>query len=342
MRPGDILEYRCPTYGIVWQWRVRSVCLGATKQESLIEVSPVMASEGETTDGKLKTVWVPEPMTRHLKIVAIGEDGIVEDDDPFGIWPEPEPFMECRPPFKFDASNVLARVKDASIDTLTIGDDEDQSVYERMKGLTSDPLIRDAMQSSDPQRKASATLIACVDAFAAMLPERSRKHTFEARDALYAALFPKETPKGHCMLCNNIGWVARNANGLIYPGEPFSENYIPCPEGCDGGRGFSDPIPYDPATGLIIPKTDTEDDGAEEQSFVRPFEEQPDGPNYHIPWHAKQILSVKACAIRWRNALLSMDTIHRDVELEAMIETLKRVERLPKAPTTRTTEDDGA
>jgi hypothetical protein len=67
-------------------------------------------------------------------------------------------------------------------------------------------------------------------------------------------------PKGRCMLCNNTGWIARNG-GLILRDAPFSQNYVPCPEGCDGGRGFSDPIPYDPKTGKIV-TTDTEDDGA--------------------------------------------------------------------------------
>lgn len=156
---------------------------------------------------------------------------------------------------------VKPRVQDASIETLSIGD-EDESVYERMKGLTSNEWLRDAMESSDPHRKSSALLIACVDAFAAMLPERSRKHTFEARDALYATLFPREKPKSYyCMICNDTGWVPRAPTGTILAGVPFSSNYKPCPAGCDGGRGHSDPIPYDPKTGKIV-APGTEDDGA--------------------------------------------------------------------------------
>ena len=70
MKPGDILEYRCPNFGIVWQWRIESICLGALRQESLIEVAPVMASPGYDTAGqKQQTVWVPEPMVRSLTVV---------------------------------------------------------------------------------------------------------------------------------------------------------------------------------------------------------------------------------------------------------------------------------
>lgn len=340
MKPGDILEYRCPTHGIVWQWRVRSVCLGAPRQESLIEITPIMASDGETHDGEAETVWVPEPMTRQLTLIplpapkeyfdrlgmgpdddlepkpdcpsqtyiaydirgakslpammrieeqrkaarklnrevekACAELGVEYHPDPEGTEEELRAFRKLMDGIKaphFDKGKadalayaagpaLKARVQDASVDTLTIGDDEDQSIYERMKDLTSNEWLRDAMKSSNPHRKASAGLIACVDAFAAMLPERSRKHMFEARDDLYAALFPRETPKGHCMICNNTGWISRAGSGLIEPGAPFSQNYKPCPEFCDARtkRGFCDPIPYDPKTGRIV-TTDTEDDG---------------------------------------------------------------------------------
>ena len=70
-RPGDILEYRCPNFGIVWQWRVRSVCLGAARQESLVELSPVMALPGVDTSGRnMATTWVPEVLVRGLTIAA--------------------------------------------------------------------------------------------------------------------------------------------------------------------------------------------------------------------------------------------------------------------------------
>lgn len=70
MQPGDILEYRCPNFGIVWQWRVLSICLGADRQEGLVEVKPVMAGDGFAHGKRMETLWVPEPMTRHLQVVA--------------------------------------------------------------------------------------------------------------------------------------------------------------------------------------------------------------------------------------------------------------------------------
>lgn len=69
MKPGDLLEYRCPNFGIVWQWRVLSVCPGADRQEGLIEVKPVMAGDGFAHNRRMETVWVPEAMTRHLAVI---------------------------------------------------------------------------------------------------------------------------------------------------------------------------------------------------------------------------------------------------------------------------------
>lgn len=72
-QPGDLLEYRCPKFGIVWQWHVHGVYLGASRQEGLIEVSPVMAQPGTKGDFTAARVLVPEPMTRALTVVRIGE-----------------------------------------------------------------------------------------------------------------------------------------------------------------------------------------------------------------------------------------------------------------------------
>ena len=82
MKPGTILEYRCPKAGIVFQWRVHSIVLGAKGQEGLIEVSPVLARPGLTTSGQIMhTTWVPEVMTRPLVQVdprADADDRIAE------------------------------------------------------------------------------------------------------------------------------------------------------------------------------------------------------------------------------------------------------------------------
>ena len=69
-KPGDLLEYRCPQFGIVWQWRIHGVYLGAERQEGLIEVSPVMARPG-SVKGRVDTFFVPEPMTRSLTIIRM-------------------------------------------------------------------------------------------------------------------------------------------------------------------------------------------------------------------------------------------------------------------------------
>tara|TARA_R110000796_G_scaffold9452_6_gene32199 strand:- start:288 stop:530 length:243 start_codon:yes stop_codon:yes gene_type:complete len=60
-RPGDLFEYRCPKFGIVWQWRIHGIYLGAIRQEGLIEVSDVAHER----------VMVPEPMTRGLTLVRM-------------------------------------------------------------------------------------------------------------------------------------------------------------------------------------------------------------------------------------------------------------------------------
>lgn len=72
VQPNDLLEYRCPTFGIVWQWRVLSCCHGGDRQEGLIELEPVMAAFGQADGRTMKTVWVPEPMTRALKLIRRG------------------------------------------------------------------------------------------------------------------------------------------------------------------------------------------------------------------------------------------------------------------------------
>jgi hypothetical protein len=72
-KPGDILEYRCPTFGIVWQWHVHGVYLGAARQEGLIEVSPVMAQPGYKGEMTVPRMLVPEPMTRALTVIRAVE-----------------------------------------------------------------------------------------------------------------------------------------------------------------------------------------------------------------------------------------------------------------------------
>ena len=66
MRPDDLLEHRCPRFGIVTQWRVVAVRLGALGVQSLIDVLPVTKSAPADTPAPFS---VPEQITRGLTII---------------------------------------------------------------------------------------------------------------------------------------------------------------------------------------------------------------------------------------------------------------------------------
>ena len=66
MRPDDLLEHRCPRFGIVTQWQVVAVRIGATGIQSLIDVTPVTNVSPYDTPAPFS---VPEQMTRHLTII---------------------------------------------------------------------------------------------------------------------------------------------------------------------------------------------------------------------------------------------------------------------------------
>lgn len=69
LKVDDILEYRCPRFGLVWQWRVVGIYLGAEHQESLIELKPLTNRPGYASGmGPIDTSFVPEPMTRLLNV----------------------------------------------------------------------------------------------------------------------------------------------------------------------------------------------------------------------------------------------------------------------------------
>jgi len=69
LRPGDLLEYRCPHYGLVTQWRVVAVLLGAEGIQSLLEIEPLTKMMPPGVTG---TLLVPEQMTRALKMIRPG------------------------------------------------------------------------------------------------------------------------------------------------------------------------------------------------------------------------------------------------------------------------------
>ncbi len=73
MMPGHLLEYRCPKFGLVFQWRVLGIYLGSERQEGLVEVETVFLAPGSDSQGKkYERMMVPEPMTRGLTVIALG------------------------------------------------------------------------------------------------------------------------------------------------------------------------------------------------------------------------------------------------------------------------------
>lgn len=76
LHPGDILRWQCPIYpSNIHRWRVRSVCLGAVGQESLIEMESLTHSPGYGAEfpAAMPIVVVPEVLVRSLVIEDVGE-----------------------------------------------------------------------------------------------------------------------------------------------------------------------------------------------------------------------------------------------------------------------------
>lgn len=65
MQPGDLLEFRCPRFGLVTQWRVWGIHLGAMNQESLIEVQSITNRPADD----FRRMMVPEQMTRPMTLI---------------------------------------------------------------------------------------------------------------------------------------------------------------------------------------------------------------------------------------------------------------------------------
>ena len=67
---GDLLEYRCPRFGLVTQWRVEGIFLGGRNEESVIHVTSVSRRPSSIIDGPM---LIPEQMIRHLTIIRAAE-----------------------------------------------------------------------------------------------------------------------------------------------------------------------------------------------------------------------------------------------------------------------------
>lgn len=66
MKPGDILERRCPTTGLIVQWRVEGVYLQGLGGQSYVDVVPITKTKSVN-----KVFSVPEEMTRDLHIFRV-------------------------------------------------------------------------------------------------------------------------------------------------------------------------------------------------------------------------------------------------------------------------------
>lgn len=70
LRPGDLLEYRCPRFGIVTQWRVEGIHLGGLNTESVVHVTSITRRPSATAPSPM---LIPEQMIRHLPIIRAPE-----------------------------------------------------------------------------------------------------------------------------------------------------------------------------------------------------------------------------------------------------------------------------
>lgn len=71
--PGEILEWVCPRFGFVRQWRVLGVYLGATGQEGIVELENVTEEPGLVPDLSpfpIQNLYVPEALLRTLRNVT--------------------------------------------------------------------------------------------------------------------------------------------------------------------------------------------------------------------------------------------------------------------------------
>ena len=63
MQVGSLVMWRDRKYGHHRIWQVRSICLGAAQQESLVELCSLTHNAGVDVNGdKHLTTWVPEAL----------------------------------------------------------------------------------------------------------------------------------------------------------------------------------------------------------------------------------------------------------------------------------------
>ncbi len=71
MKVHDLLVYRDNQFGHHRIWEVKSICLGAAGQESLVELESLTEKPGISTDSRTHyTTWVPEPILRQFPVFS--------------------------------------------------------------------------------------------------------------------------------------------------------------------------------------------------------------------------------------------------------------------------------
>jgi hypothetical protein len=86
MQVGDLILYGESRYAHSRFWEVRSVCLGAVGQESLVELKAFNQNPGRDTEGILhETTWVPECLLRDAKLYHRINTGAVGVFEPQGF-----------------------------------------------------------------------------------------------------------------------------------------------------------------------------------------------------------------------------------------------------------------
>ncbi len=71
MKVYDLIVYWDNQYGHHRIWQVKSICLGALGQESLVELKSLTEKPGICTESRTHyTTWVPEPILRQFPIFS--------------------------------------------------------------------------------------------------------------------------------------------------------------------------------------------------------------------------------------------------------------------------------
>ena len=71
MKVHDLIVYWDNQFGHHRIWEVKSICLGAAGQESLVELKSLTEKPGICTENRTHyTTWVPEPILRQFPVFS--------------------------------------------------------------------------------------------------------------------------------------------------------------------------------------------------------------------------------------------------------------------------------